>query len=71
MLDDTYHFYAPKFALPPRIDRNGVNNALDLVRQTSDVKGDVNLAAFIDESAIDELEREGFYKRLADARGKK
>jgi NitT/TauT family transport system substrate-binding protein len=71
VLDDTYRFYAPKFALPPRVDRSGINNALDLVRQGSEVKGEVNLAAFIDESLIDELEREAFYKRLADARGKK
>lgn len=71
VLDETYRFYAPKFASPPRVDRGGVNNALDLVRQAGDVKGEVNLAAFIDESVIDELEREGFYKKLGDARGKK
>ena len=71
VLEDTYRFYAPKFALPPRVDRNGVNNALDLVRQGSEVKADVNLAPFIDESMIDELEREGFYKKLTDLRAKK
>jgi len=71
VLDDTYRFYAPKFALPPRVDRSGINNALDLVRQGSDVKGEVNLVPFIDESVIDELEREGFYKKLGEARGKK
>ncbi len=71
VLDDTYRFYAPKFSFPPRVDRSGINNALDLVRQTSDVKGEVNLTAFIDESMIDELEREGFYNKLVEARAKK
>lgn len=71
VLDETYRFYAPKFSSPPRVDRSGINNALDLVRQTSDVKNDVNLTAFTDESMIDELEREGFYKKLTDPRAKK
>jgi NitT/TauT family transport system substrate-binding protein len=70
-LEDTYRFYAPKFTLPPRVDRSGINNALDLVRQGSEAKGDVNLAPFIDESMIDELERDGFYKKLTDPRAKK
>ena len=71
MLEETYSYYSPKFSFPPRIDRAGLNNALDLVRQTGDVKGEVNLAQFIDESTIDELEREGFYKKFADRRGTK
>jgi NitT/TauT family transport system substrate-binding protein len=71
VLEETYSYYGPKFSFPPRIDRGGLNNALDLVRQTSDVKGEVNLAPFVDESIIDELEREGFYKKFADPRTKK
>lgn len=71
VLDDTYRFYAPRFSSPPRVDRSGINNALDLVRQGSEVKGDVNLSAFIDESILDELEREEFYKKLGEARAKK
>ena len=71
VLEETYSYYSPKFSLPPRVDRGGLNNALDLVRQTGDVKGEVNLAQFVDESIIDELEREGFYKKFADTRGKK
>lgn len=71
VLDDTYRFYAPKFALPPRLDRSGINNALDLVRQSSEIKGEINLGSFVDETMIDELEREGFYKKLTDPRAKK
>ena len=71
VLDETYSYYGPKFSFPPRIDRGGLNNALDVVRQTSDLKGDANLTQFVDESVIDELEREGFYKKFADTRGTK
>jgi NitT/TauT family transport system substrate-binding protein len=71
VLEETHSYYGPKFTFPPRVDRSGLNNALELVRQTSEVKGDVNLGPFIDESIIDELEREGFYKKFADPRAKK
>ena len=71
VLEETYNYYAPKFSFPPRIDRSGIQNALELVRQSADIKGDVNLAQFVDESVIDELEKEGFYKKLADATAKK
>jgi len=71
ILDETYRFYAPKFSLPPRVDRGGINNALDLVRQGSEIKGEVSLTGFVDETIIDELEREGFYKKFTDPRAKK
>jgi NMT1/THI5 like len=64
-------FYGPKFSFPPRVDRGGVNNALELVRQGAEIKGEVNLSQFADESVIDELEKEGFYKRLVSAGAKK
>ena len=71
VLEDTYRFYGPKFSYPPRLDRSGVNNAFELVRQTAEVKGDFNLGQFADESLIDELEKEGFYKKLPDPKAGK
>jgi NitT/TauT family transport system substrate-binding protein len=71
LLEETHAFYAPKFSWPPRIDRGGISNTLDLVRQTSEVKGEPNLGPLVDESLIDELEREGFYKNFVDAKSKK
>ena len=68
ILDETYNYYAPRFSFPPRIDRGGVNNALELVRQNVKEKGEVNLGSFIDESVVDELEQEGFFKTLTEAR---
>jgi NitT/TauT family transport system substrate-binding protein len=71
ILEETHSYYGPKFSFPPRVDRSGVNNALELVRQGSEVKGEINLGSFVDESVIDELEREGFFKKFADPKIKK
>jgi ABC-type nitrate/sulfonate/bicarbonate transport system substrate-binding protein len=68
ILEETYNYYAPRFSFPPRIDQGGINNALGLVRGDAKGKEDVNLAAFVDESLLDELEREGFFKNLAKSR---
>jgi NitT/TauT family transport system substrate-binding protein len=66
ILEETLAFYGPKFSFPPRVDRGGVHNALELVRQSVDVRGEINLGQFIDESVVDELEREGFFNKLSD-----
>ncbi len=65
VLDATYDYYAPKFSFPPRIERDGIRNALQLVSDRDrEAKGEVNLEQFVDESLINELEREGFFKNL-------
>jgi NitT/TauT family transport system substrate-binding protein len=64
VIEDTYDYFAPKFSFPPRVDRDGIRNALELVTALPEAKGDINLEQFIDESVIDELEREGFFKKL-------
>jgi len=71
ILEETHSYYGPKFSFPPRVDHSGVNNALELVRQGSEVKGEINLGSFVDESVIDELEREGFFKKFADPKIRK
>lgn len=65
VLEATYDYFAPKFSFPPRIDRDGIRNALELVSDRDrEAKGGVNVEQFIDETVIDELEREGFFKKL-------
>ena len=71
ILEETHDFFGPKFSFPPRVDRGGIQNALELVRQSTEVKGEINLAQFVDESLIDELDKEGFFKKLSEARTKK
>jgi NitT/TauT family transport system substrate-binding protein len=64
IIEDTYQYYAPKFSYPPRIERTGLRNVLELSQRGSESRGEVNVEQFIDESVIDELGREGFYKQL-------
>jgi len=64
IVEDTYDYFAPKFSFPPRIERDGIRNALELVTALPEPKGEINIEQFIDESLIDELEGEGFFKRL-------
>jgi NitT/TauT family transport system substrate-binding protein len=65
VLDATYDYFAPKFSFPPRVDRDGIRNALELVSDRDrEARGEINVEQFIDERVIDELEREGFFKKL-------
>jgi ABC-type nitrate/sulfonate/bicarbonate transport system substrate-binding protein len=65
VLDETYNYFAPKFSFPPRVERDGIRNALELVSDRDrDAKAESNLEQLIDERVIDELEKEGFFKKL-------
>ena len=65
VLDATYDYFAPKFSFPPRVEREGIRNALELVSaRDREAKGEINVEQFIDETLIEELEREGFFKKL-------
>jgi ABC-type nitrate/sulfonate/bicarbonate transport system substrate-binding protein len=65
ILDATYDYFAPKFSFPPRVDRDGLRNALELVSDRDrEAKGETNVEQFVDERVIDELEKEGFFKKM-------
>jgi hypothetical protein len=65
IIEATYDYFAPRFSFPPRIERDGIRNALELVGDRDrEAKRDINVEQFIDESLIDELEREAFFKKL-------
>jgi hypothetical protein len=65
VIGETYDYFSPKFSFPPRVERDGIRNALELVSaRDREAKGEINLEQFIDENLIDELEREGFFKKL-------
>jgi ABC-type nitrate/sulfonate/bicarbonate transport system substrate-binding protein len=59
ILEATYDDIAGKFSFPPRLNRQGLCNAAELV--SKDGTGDLNLSQFVDETVLDELEREGFF----------
>jgi hypothetical protein len=49
-----------------RVSQEGLRNALDIAAQRNPaVKVDMNIGKYLDESVVDELEREGFFKRLS------
>lgn len=64
-IEETYQYFAKRFTFPTRISTLGLRNALEITQQRNPgVKVDMNFARYVDESIVDELEREGFFKRL-------
>ena len=65
-IEETYQYFAKKFSFPTRVSQDGLKNTLELLSQrTPGAKLDMNVNKYLDESTLDELEREGFFKRLA------
>ncbi|HEX2241877.1 MAG TPA: ABC transporter substrate-binding protein, partial [Gammaproteobacteria bacterium] len=66
-VEETYNYFAKSFAFPTRVSHEGLRNTLEIIQQrNAAVKVDTNLARYLDESTLDDLEREGFFKRLAE-----
>ena len=64
-IDETYQYFASKFSFPTRVSPSGLRNILELLSQrTPTAKIDMNLGRYLDEGTLDELDREGFFKRL-------
>jgi ABC-type nitrate/sulfonate/bicarbonate transport system substrate-binding protein len=67
VLEENYNVYGRIFAFPPRVGRDGLERVLGQVQQqTGGAKTDFELTRFLDESIIDDLEREGFFKSLSN-----
>jgi ABC-type nitrate/sulfonate/bicarbonate transport system substrate-binding protein len=64
-IEETYQYFAKKFSFPTRISQTGLRNTLELLSQRPGAKIDMNINRYLDESTLDELEREGFFKRLS------
>ena len=65
-IEETYRYFATSFSFPTRVSQQGLRNTLEMIAQrTPGTKPETNLGKFLDESTIDELEREGFFKKLA------
>ena len=65
-IEETYQYFARKFSFPTRVSQDGLRNTLELLSQRSPgAKIDMNMNKYLDESTLDELEREGFFNRLA------
>ena len=64
-IEETYQYFARKFSFPTRVSQAGLRNTLELLAQRPGAKIDMNINKYLDESTLDELEREGFFKRLS------
>jgi len=63
-LRTTYDYFAPKFSSPPRVNLAGVNDTLAFyAEQNAEFKGRT-AREFVDASILDEIEKEGFLKKL-------
>jgi ABC-type nitrate/sulfonate/bicarbonate transport system substrate-binding protein len=63
-LEETYQYFAPKFSFPIRVSHDGMRNTLELLAK-SNPKLDTKIEKYVDESILDELEKEGFFKGIA------
>ena len=63
-IEETYQYIATSFSFPTRVSPQGIRNTLEMVAQRNP-KVDMNPSRYLDESTLDELEREGFFKKLA------
>jgi NitT/TauT family transport system substrate-binding protein len=65
ILKATYDYFAPRFSFPPRIDMAGIRDTLRFYAEQGnpDLKTR-NPEEFVDHSLMDELDKEGFFKKL-------
>jgi NitT/TauT family transport system substrate-binding protein len=62
---EAYDGYYNVFSFPPRVGRRGLQDVVDIIqRESTRSRGESDLNRFADESVMDELEREGFFKKL-------
>jgi ABC-type nitrate/sulfonate/bicarbonate transport system substrate-binding protein len=60
-----YDLYENAFSFPPRVGRNGMAAVIDLIQEeTGRPKAEFEPSRFVDESVLDELDKEGFFKKL-------
>jgi NitT/TauT family transport system substrate-binding protein len=65
VVEETYQYFASTFSSPPRMSHEGMRAAIDMLQQRSpETKFDTNVGKYVDERIMDELEREGFFKRM-------
>jgi NitT/TauT family transport system substrate-binding protein len=67
LAEEAYDVHHQIFAFPPRVGRKGLQDVLEIIqREPRRAKDDLKLSRFVDESTLDELEKEGFFKNLTE-----
>lgn len=60
----TYEYFAPRFSLPPRVNLDGVRDTINFYAEQNPDFKNRKAEEFVDHSLLDELEKEGFFKKL-------
>lgn len=60
----TYEYFAPRFSLPPRVNLDGVRDTFRFYAEQNAELKTRTAEEFVDHSLLDELEKEGFFKKL-------
>lgn len=67
--EEVYEEYNGVFSYPPRVGRDGLQDVLEIMaRQANKPQAEFKIDRFVDESIMDELAAEGFFRKL-EARG--
>ena len=65
VVEETYQYFASSFSSPPRMSHDGMRAAIDMLQQRSpETRFETNTARYVDERLMDELEKEGFFKKM-------
>jgi ABC-type nitrate/sulfonate/bicarbonate transport system substrate-binding protein len=66
LAEENYAATRDSYSFPPRIGRQGMQGILDIVQmQSGRPKSEFDMSRFVDETIIDELEKEGFFHKIA------
>ena len=60
----TYEYSASSFSFPPRVSLTGVRDTLSVYAEHNAHFKNRKAEEFVDHSLLDELEKEGFFKKL-------
>jgi ABC-type nitrate/sulfonate/bicarbonate transport system substrate-binding protein len=63
-LEQTYSYYAPQLSFPTRVSQLGLRNTIEMIAKEN-IKVETKLDKYMDEGLLDELEKEGFFKKVA------
>jgi NitT/TauT family transport system substrate-binding protein len=65
LAQDVYEAYQGVFSFPPRVGKKGMNAVIEIMQQqTRRPKSDFDLNRFVDETLLDELQKDGFFRKL-------
>jgi len=65
LAEEAYDVHYNVFSFPPRVGRRGLQDVFEIIqREPGRARDEFKATRFVDESVLDELESEGFFKKL-------